>query len=144
MNTVNLSVTRAQFGENDKRLYEKPVGTLEHLENPVTPAEAWMQGLLVSCTTPKEFVTRLEEHAPHRVQREHLLAQMRNDGQRLKAVHGLSSAQVRDQKALFVARWVDRMHALVGIPRPWMRAWMKALGMIDKKGHLVVEFGGDP
>lgn len=142
---IDLSVTRAQFAGHDHELHMVPVegAVPQHLANPLNKSEIWMIEVLKTSATAREFVDRLCADAPAEVQRDHLLKQLADDGRRMKAA-GATSAQVRDAKARFMVRFVDRMQKRIGMPLPWIKLWMKTVGIMNKKGKLVVEFGGNP
>jgi hypothetical protein len=145
MNEVNLSVTRKQFGKYDAKLHVQPANapSPKHLANPLTEGEYVIMDCANRATTAKEFVTFMAAATPMKVQHDVVLRRFKQDAMQLKA-RGYTTAQVRDEKAAWIMRWMDRMMKIVGLPEPYVVAWMRGMGMINKKGLLAVEFGGTP
>lgn len=144
MNDINLSVVRAQYGENDGRLWMKPAGTPQHLTNPLTPVEVRILEHLKDSKSVEEFLGKVYGDVPPMAQRRALLAAMRAHGKMLKAQQRRTSRDIRDLKATFVFRWMERMNKVLGIPLPWLERWIRDVGIKNAKGNLAVEFGGDP
>lgn len=141
---VNLGIVRAQYGENDAKLWPHENSVPAHLANPLNAYEQEVQRLLRESTSAAEFLPKVYAISPPADQRRTLLTMMKMDGRRLKAQQGMTSSEVRDCKMRFMFNWADRVNKKIGVPIPWIKQWLKDVGVRDATGHLAVEFGGDP
>jgi hypothetical protein len=140
---TKLSVTRAQFGDNDRNLYFAPSTAPEHLTHPLTDHEIIVKSLLMDCPDVEAFIKRATDRWPGSELADALLERFARDGAQLKA-KGLSSAEVRELKGRLLLRWAHRMTEVLGMPTPWVKKWMRVMGCYNAKGKLKVEFGGTP